>query len=261
MIGVISYPGRRQMNRKERSLEKLTELLAGGRFPINSRLPPERELAPLLGLSRSALRQGLEALEAEERIWRRVGKGTFVGTQSAVGVIDLDALSALTSPAEVLEVRLLIEPLVARMAATRATAAEIAQMERLLDKADNAGDPSTWEGWDITLHRAVAQAGHNALLLAIFDAFNAMRRQPTWSKLRAASLTPERLRIYGVHHRTYVGAIAQRDAAGAEEAMRVHIDSVRDNLLGLSNGKFQRSSITEMRLGPSAGAFARKYVG
>jgi DNA-binding FadR family transcriptional regulator len=122
------------MSRRDDSLEKLTQLLGSGRYPAQSRLPPERELAGLLSVSRSGLREGLEMLEAEGRIWRHVGKGTYVGPRPLEGASGLDLLTSMTSPAEVLEIRLLFEPLIARLAALRATAAEIANMRRLLDK-------------------------------------------------------------------------------------------------------------------------------
>jgi DNA-binding FadR family transcriptional regulator len=178
------------MSRRDGSLEKLSQLLASGRYPAQSRLPPERELARLLGVSRSGLREGLKILEAEERIWRRVGKGTFVGPRPLGGASGLDLVSAMTSPDEVLEVRLLVEPLIARLAAMRATSSEIENMRRLLEKSEAARDVKAWELWDGTLHRAVAQPAHNQLLLAIFDAVNAMRSQAAWSRLRLVALSP-----------------------------------------------------------------------
>ncbi|MFZ5790932.1 MAG: FadR/GntR family transcriptional regulator [Pseudomonadota bacterium] len=225
------------MRRRDRSVEKLTRFLAGGRYPPQSQLPPERELAQMLGLSRSALREGLEILEAEGRIWRHVGKGTFVGGRPVEGSVNLGLLSAMTSPAEVLEIRLMFEPLIAGLAALRATPAEIAHMEHLLEKSESARDAKAWELWDGTLHRAVAQAAHNRLLLAIFDAVNAMRSQTAWGKLREAALTPERLASYRRQHRGYVDAIARRDSAHAEEIMRIHIETVQDNLLGSGRAK------------------------
>jgi len=69
-------------------------LLISGRYPAQSRLPPERELAVLLGVSRSGLREGLEILEAEGRIWRHVGKGTFVGPRPIQAATGLDLVSA-----------------------------------------------------------------------------------------------------------------------------------------------------------------------
>ena len=226
-----------KMSRRDGSVEKLSALLVSGRYPNQSRLPPERELAKLLSVSRSGLREGLEILEAEGRIWRHVGKGTFVGPRPLKCATGLDLVTAMTSPEEVLEVRLLYEPLIARLAATRASASEIENMRRLLEKSDSARDAKAWELWDGTLHRAVAEAAHNKLLLAIFDGFNAMRSQAAWSRLRLAALIPERLGVYRRQHRAYVGAIAARDPAAAEAAMRLHVETVRDNLLGLERAK------------------------
>ena len=85
-------------------------------------------------------------------------------------------------------------------------------------------------GWP--LHRMVAEAAHNKLLLSLFDAFNAMRSQKTWGQLRQAALTAERRDVYCRHHRAYVAAIAKRDPARAEDLMRRHIEAVRDGSAG-----------------------------
>ena len=220
------------MRRRDRALNTLSSLLDQPEFTSGSRLPPERVLATKLKLSRSALREGLEVLEAEGRIWRHVGQGTFVGHRPAPPPAALSLITARTSPSEVLEARLLVEPLLARMAALRASEAEIEQMQRLLEKSETARDAKTWELWDGRLHRAVAEAAHNSLLLSIFDAFNAMRSQAKWSALRQAALTPARHAAYCAHHRAYVGAIGARNPAKAEEVMRRHIEAVREGLLG-----------------------------
>jgi DNA-binding FadR family transcriptional regulator len=220
------------MSRRDRAIAKLTEVLASPDYPANSRLPAERDLSVQLGLSRSALREALEVLEAQGKVWRHVGQGTFVGTRPAPEPAALSLVTAHTSPAEMLETRLMLEPLLARMAALRATEAEIGQMQRLLEKSEAAHDAKTWELCDGRLHRAVAEAAHNGLLLSIFDAFNAMRRQAKWSVLREAALNPERHAAYCAHHRAYVAAIAARDPARAEAVMRKHIEAVRDGLLG-----------------------------
>jgi DNA-binding FadR family transcriptional regulator len=221
-----------KVRRRDRALNSLSSLLEQPEYAPGNQLPPERELATRLKLSRSALREGLEVLEAEGRIWRHVGQGTFVGNRPTPQPAALSMITARTSPNEMLEARLMIEPLLARMAALRATEAEIAQMQRLLEKSEAAHDAKTWELWDGRLHRAVAEAAHNALMLSIFDGFNAMRRQAKWSTLRQAALTPQRHAAYCAHHRAYVGAIASRDPQRAEDVMRRHIEAVRDGLLG-----------------------------
>lgn len=220
------------MSRRDLALKSLAALLEQPEFAQGNQLPPERELVTRLKLSRSALREGLEVLEAQGRIWRHVGQGTFVGNRPTPLPASLAMITSHTSPSEVLETRLLVEPLLARMAALRATDAEIEQMQYLLKKSEAASNPKTWELWDGRLHRAVAEAAHNGLLLSIFDAFNAMRRQAKWSELRRLALTPERHAAYCAHHRAYVGAIAGRDPVRAEDLMRRHIEVVREGLLG-----------------------------
>jgi DNA-binding FadR family transcriptional regulator len=128
------------MRRRDRAGEKLPRLLADGRYPPQSQLPPEREPAQMLGLSRGALREGFEILEAEGGIWRHVDRGTFVGGRPVEGSTHLGLLSATTSPAEVLEIRLMFEPLIAGLAALRATPAEIEHMQHLLEKSEAARD-------------------------------------------------------------------------------------------------------------------------
>jgi DNA-binding FadR family transcriptional regulator len=223
------------MSRRDRALAKLSALLETPDYSVNSRLPAERDLSLQLGESRSALREALEVLEARGKIWRHVGQGTFVGSRPAPEPAALDLITAFTSPSEVLETRLLVEPLLARLAASRATEAEVEAMQRLLEKSEAARDAKTWELWDGRLHRAVAEAAHNGLLLSIFDAVNAMRRQAKWGALRQAALTPARHAAYCAHHRAYVAAIAARDPVKAETVMRKHIEAVRDGLLGVAS--------------------------
>src|SRR5512145_473355 len=81
------------------TLARLRAYLDGGGLPVDSRLPPERELSRSLGVSRAGLRQALAVLEAEGQIWRHVGKGTFVGTRPISTVSDLDAMVRRTNPA------------------------------------------------------------------------------------------------------------------------------------------------------------------
>lgn len=224
------------MSRRDLALKSLAALLEQPEFAQGNQLPPERELVTRLKLSRSALREGLEVLEAQGRIWRHVGRGTFVGNRPLDTPARLSVISAQTSPVEMLEVRLLFEPILARLAALRATDADIGHMQHLLERSEAARDPKTWELWDGRLHRMVAEAAHNRLLLSLFDSFNAMRSQKAWGQLRQAALTPERREAYCRHHRAYVAAIAKRDPVRAEDLMRRHIEAVRAGLLEAAHG-------------------------
>ena len=213
-------------------LERLRDTLGSGRFPDQGRLPPERILAEEFGVSRSTLRTTLSVLEAEGKIWRHVGRGTFVGERPSVDAPALSALVNQTHPEEVMEVRLALEPRIAALAARRATAADIESMDRCVRKGETAKDVASFELWDGAFHRAIATGAHNALLLALFDAVNAIRQEAIWGRLKEASLTNDRQRLYNRQHRACVGAIRDRSATDAEGHMIQHLETVRRNMFG-----------------------------
>lgn len=219
------------MARRDKALAELRNLLTSGAYPDGNRLPPERLLCGELGVSRSALREALEVLEAESAIWRQVGRGTYVGRRPIRTSADLVAISTMTIPADVMEVRLLIEPSIARLAALRATDADISEMRRYAQKYAMAHDAKALELWDGKLHRALAQSVRNTLLQALFDGFNMVRGEPAWGNLGAAALTKERGDTYSDQHIRIVQAVAERDGDLAKQCMREHLRTVRSNLL------------------------------
>jgi DNA-binding FadR family transcriptional regulator len=235
--------------RRATAIEGLSEPLASGQFPAQSRLPPERQLMLTLSVSRGALRDGLEVLEAQRKIWRHVGKRTFVGRRPPPDPARLTLVTSRTSPLEVLEVRLLIEPMLAGEAALRATSSDIDELWHLLEKSETARDAQSWELWDGRLHRMVAESAHNSLLLSIFDAFNSTRTQAAWAKLRREASTPERREDCRRQHRDYVAAIAARDPARATEMMRRHIEAVREGLYSASAKPVRQALPMERRVG------------
>lgn len=213
------------------ALEELEEIIGEGERSTSKRLPPERVLAARLGISRSELRQTLARLESEGRIWRHVGRGTFVGERPAAPLDAMPQITRMTNPSEVMEVRLIIEPPTARLAALHATPDDIAFMEHCTRRGGTAGDTGTFEHWDGALHRRIAQAARNNFLLAIFDVVNGVRRDELWGRLKEATLTHRRRAAYGRQHDALVALIRDRDAAGAEAAMREHLETVKRHLM------------------------------
>lgn len=213
-------------------VQRLRELLQSGRYPKESRLPPERELSAELGFSRTALRKALSVLEAENLIWRHVGRGTFVGPRT-VGRHEARVLVAeTTNPSEIMEVRMVLEPKMAAIAALRATAGDIERMHNALVKSETTTDPAYFELWDGALHQAVALSTGNSLLISLFEAINSLREDKLWGRLKEASFSDERHQRYCRQHRQLVEAIVDRDAAAAERLMRLHLEAVQKNLLG-----------------------------
>jgi len=216
------------------ALTQLRAYLAQSDLPGNAKLPPERELVEILGVSRGDLRKALAVLESEGELWRHVGKGTFVGARPIDELSTVAAISGKTNPAEVMRTRLLIEPVIAREAALNATAEDIAEMRKCLRGAREARTWRFYENWDNRLHRTIAQATHNVLMLAMFDTLNTVRRAVVWGRLRPAGDRPEPNHHSFAQHDALVGAIEDRDLRTAEFAMRTHLIDVARNLLEIS---------------------------
>ncbi|MFN7087262.1 MAG: FadR/GntR family transcriptional regulator [Burkholderiales bacterium] len=210
----------------------LEKRLALAQRQAQSRLPTERELASQLGISRSALRRALSVLEADGKIWRHVGRGTFAGPRPATQRPALTLMARQTSPAEVMQARLVIEPEMAALAARHATAAQIEHMAACVRKSRATTDVAAYELWDSNLHRAIAEAAGNALLLALFDAVNAIREENIWGNLKHATLTRQRQHLYARQHQAIVKAIGARDARQARHCMHAHLETVRRDLTG-----------------------------
>lgn len=196
-----------------------------------ARLPAERVLAGEIGVSRGTLRKALADLEAEGLIWRHVGRGTFVGNRPVETVQDLGEVTRRTNPAGVMEARLTLEPELARLAALHATPADLDELAECVRQSRAAEDWRAYEYWDNRLHRAVAQATVNIVLLSLFDSLNTIRRTVTWGRLRRVAPRPDATHHSFVEHDRVVAAIADRDPAASADAMRAHLRSVRDHLL------------------------------
>lgn len=215
------------------ALRRLRSLLDELANSPSTQLPPERLLAQQVGIGRRALRRALEVLEAEGRIWRQQGKGTFLGPRPSHTEMNLEALSDGTNPLETMEARMEIEPALARLAALRASNGDIERLKHLADKTASSadGDLDSRELWDGAFHRAIAEVAGNSLLFAFFEVTNRIRQDATWRRLREQARSRPGQRSYVTQHHRIVDAIAARDGATAELAMREHLETVRASIL------------------------------
>lgn len=216
-------------------MTRLRDLLEGGiadgSLGTGSKIPTERALSDSLRASRTAVRAALAELEREGRITRHVGRGTFLAELE--GDPSLPSGAPLqTSPAEIMATRLVLEPEIAALAARHATQADIEHVQHCLRRGDATATYEEFEAWDSALHRAIATAAHNGLLLRLFDTMNAARDLPVWGSIKRRSASPERRRGYECSHGEIVAALVERDADAARDHMRRHLVDVRTNLLG-----------------------------
>jgi DNA-binding FadR family transcriptional regulator len=216
--------------------ERIRALIDGGRLAGSGRLgagrlPPERKLADSLGISRRTLRQALGLLEAEGRISRQHGRGTFATDARHASQNLVSELSRLTSPIDAMEARLAIEPQQARLAALRATNGDIDRLFEAADASRDAKDPLSYEKADAAFHRRVAAASRNPMLIAVFDAVLQTSIEGTRRQGRENAHCINNQAIYAADHRRIAGAIAERNAAQAEAAMRAHLNAIQKRLI------------------------------
>lgn len=204
----------------------LTEATRSGR----DRLPPERTLCQLLGVSRGELRKALALAEREGQIWRHVGKGTFVGQRPESSAAHVTEIANLTNPREVMRSRLILEPELCREAARHANAADFEELELCVQRCAEAPSWRHYENWDNRFHRAIAQATHNELLIGLFDLLNSVRRAVVWGRQRRDPAGPRPDHHSHTDHRAIAAAIRERDGEAAANTMRRHLDNVRANL-------------------------------
>ena len=210
------------------------------------RFPPERELAQELGVSRATVREALTRLADEGVLLRHVGRGTFIagGAQTTPQTLsNLSILGAMAighspglSPRELLEVRLIIEPGMAGLAASAARPENIQEMQACLREREAATQIDNYEHWDFQLHMAIAKATHNKLLIELLELVNRMRRTAGWRGFRRESIEPSRKALSDQQHRAIVDAISQAEPGLASEAMRRHVGSLIGNYLSVDRG-------------------------
>lgn len=213
------------------ALTQLRAWLAQGEIAKGKKLPAERELCGLLGVSRGELRKALAVLEKEGALWRQVGRGTFIGLKPADEASSLSAVVARSSLGDVMRARTRFEPMLAFEAAINATPLDLEQLQLCVDASRSALTWREYETCDNRFHRTVAQAAGNELLLGMFDHMNAVRRAVVWTRNRAELGRPPITHRSFVEHDEIFAAIAGRDSAAARSAMLRHLTSVETALL------------------------------
>ena len=204
---------------------RLLELIKSGGIRPDGKLPTERELARQFDIGRRHVRQALNSLEEEGLVWRKQGKGTFVG-QPADPISDLAAkVTGETNPLEVMEARLCIEPELAALCAVRMLPEEVARLRRLAERQFEATDAQAVELWDGSLHRLIAQCARNRPLLTSYSLLEKIRSNPDWVAIRAKGRNKTSLQVTYNEHGAIIDAIEARHPENARIAMHDHLET------------------------------------
>jgi DNA-binding FadR family transcriptional regulator len=196
----------------------------------------ERQLASDLGVTRTMVRHALAILEAEGRISREVGRGTFLRDPGhradSPGASGSEAGDHEVGPADVMLARRLIEPRVLPVVVAWATTRDFEEMRRCLEGGATAESYDEFEVWDFALHHAIVAAGRNRLLLDMYAVIERGRRGAIWGSLKRRSDSRERRAAYHRDHVELIDALTARDLIVAVAAMDAHLQRVEANLLG-----------------------------
>jgi DNA-binding FadR family transcriptional regulator len=203
-------------------------------FAPGGRLPTERHLADELGVTRTQIRQALAVLEAEGRISREVGRGTFLrsagGTAAATGG-GWEGDGQEFSPADVMAVRRLVEPQVLPLVVALATQRDFDEFARCLDGGAAAGSAEEFELWDFALHHAIVAASRNPLLVSMYRVVERARQGEIWGNLKRRNDSRERRALYQADHVELVQALRAREPEHAVAIMAAHLARVQTDLL------------------------------
>jgi DNA-binding FadR family transcriptional regulator len=210
--------------------------IANGVLQPGMKLPTERDFTASFSAGRNTVRKVMQALEAEGKIVRQVGSGTFVaadrGARQGSGGPATDWVARLATPSDLMELRLAVEPALMPLVALHASLEEIEQMERIVESGTRAKSLQQFERLDCDLHNCLGRATKNVLVVKVYDMITTVRERAAWGRLKERMLTAEQRRRHTQEHARIVAAIRERDGGRASNEMRHHLQEINRCLFG-----------------------------
>ncbi len=228
--GMAVYKLVRTSRLYEQIVQQIEESILKGDLKPGDQLPAERELAQRFGVSRTAVREAVKALREKGLVEAYSGRGTFItdGTSQAVRQ-SFDLMVKIGQPegsTHLAEVRAILEPEIAALAASRAQESDLAVLREAVAVMDRAQrDPDAYIEADLDFHLALAEAAANPLILSLIDSIVGLLREQRMRIFNVAG-GPERGQF---HHKRILEAMERRDPEKASEAMRAHLVQVRED--------------------------------
>jgi len=214
--------------RYQRIVHQIEQWILDGSMKPGDQLPGEHVLAQQFGVSRTAVREAAKALREKGLVEPHSGRGTFViHGMSRVMKQSLSLMSRmgqLDGSAHLAEVRNILEPQIAALAATRAQEHHLRSLREAFRAMERyRHDPEGYIEGDLDFHRALAEAAGNSLILSLLHSIVGLLREERMRSFRVKG-APERSQV---HHQKILQAVERRDAQAACMAMREHLRQVR----------------------------------
>ena len=218
--------------------EKLKQQLSDGQYAVGDKLPPEREIASQLMVSRTIVREAIIMLELELLIEVRMGSGTYVlnlpeQIVASSNQVELDD----AGPFEMLQARQLLESNLAEFAAVQVTPNDILKMRRALalEKKELMEGVEECTG-DKEFHLYIAEATQNSVLVEMFKfSWKIRENNPMWKVLHSRINTISYRKEWLVDHEEILKALQRKDSTSARNAMWQHLENVKNILFELSD--------------------------
>lgn len=212
----------------ERIVEQIERRIVAGDLKVGDQLPSERELGEQFAVSRTAVREAVKALQEKGLVEVYPGKGTFItnGTPEAIrnslGLIM--KFGAQKGSSNLVEVREILEPEIAALAATRISDEYIAAMSEAVETMDTALDNvEVFVEADLDFHLALAEATQNPIIPILMDSIIDLLRE----QRKRIGLVDGGLQRGQFHHKKILDAVMRRDAQAARQTMQDHLGQVR----------------------------------
>ena len=227
--------GNRRKTLAETTADRLVDMIIGGQFDKRERLPSEFELAALLDVGRGTIREAIKILASRHVVEIRRGHGTYIADKP--GQIDDPLGLAFVGnkkklALDLFELRLIIEPRIAALAAKRATGKETEEIERACTEVEFAiGKGTSYADEDIRLHELIAKATRNQVVENIIPIIHSAVE--LFVELRDEELMHSTL----ISHRAIVEAIKEKDPGKAESEMKCHLENNKTSIDRFINGR------------------------
>ncbi len=211
----------------DEAITKIKDMILTGELGAGDRLPPEKELSEKLGLSRSSLREAVKALEIIRVLDVRRGDGTYVTslepqllTEAMTFIVDLHQDKSIL---EIFEVRRILEPAAASMAAGRISKDQIDELRGTMAGINDDTSVESLVEHDLVFHGLIAAAANNSYLASVLDGLSSRTvRARIWRGLTQEKAVDRTL----AEHAAIVEALEHGDAELAKALLTVHISGV-----------------------------------